>query len=255
MFYYGIIEKGGTAMNDKTFKTGELAKLAGVTIRTLRYYDSIDILNPSKVLENGHRLYDFNDVERLQLILGLKALDFSLVDIKEYLERSEIDLVDILMYQKRLLQRKIDSYKDIGQKIDFIVEHYKEADDNRVTDIFSIYEMMQMVKHNEIAEKYFSDDFQKIFMSDTDHDIHDALNKSIMILAKNMSNISTNDTKFIIDTFNDFIEKGFNEVSEKTIGKTTQMLIEIIESDINNKIKLKEIDLYSWLCANLLYKE
>ena len=59
-------------MDSRTYKTGELAKLAGITIRTLRYYDAIGLLKPSNVQENGHRQYNTTDVENLQLILGLK---------------------------------------------------------------------------------------------------------------------------------------------------------------------------------------
>ena len=47
---------------DKFYKTGEVAKLANLTIRTIRYYDQIDLLKPSKIDDNGYRLYTPSDL-------------------------------------------------------------------------------------------------------------------------------------------------------------------------------------------------
>ena len=240
-------------MCTKTYKTGEVAKLAGITIRTLRYYDTIGLLKPSKVLENGHRQYNTTDIEKLQLILGLKLLDFSLEDIKTYLKKPDINLVDILTYQKQLLIRKINSYKNISSRIDFIVEHYKETDEERVTDIFSLYEMMQMVNHNEVLKKYFPEGTEVKDMGADSHGKHDELDKALILLTvKNMNDIADKDKKFVIETFRKFICDCFCEVTEETIKKTTLMLVEISASDVNNKINIEEIDLYNWLCANLI---
>ncbi len=240
-------------MSEKTYKTGEVAKLAGISIRTLRYYDAIDLLKPSKVLENGHRQYNTTDIEKLQLILGLKLLDFSLEDIKTYLKKPDINLVDILTYQKQLLIQKINSYKSINSRIDFIVEHYKETDAERVTDIFSLYEMLQMVNHNEVLSKYLPEKIQEVFAGVDTHGTHAELDKALNLLAiSSMKNIAAKDKKFIIETFVKFINDCFGEVTKETIKKTTMMLGEMSASDVNNKINIEEIDLYNWLFANLL---
>lgn len=65
----------------KLFTTGEFAKKAGVTIRTLRYYDKIGLLVPSSHNELGHRLYSKEDFGKLQKILTLKFIGLSLEDI------------------------------------------------------------------------------------------------------------------------------------------------------------------------------
>ena len=240
-------------MCTKTYKTGEVAKLAGITIRTLRYYDTIGLLKPSKVLENGHRQYNTADIEKLQLILGLKLLDFSLEDIKTYLKKPDINLVDILTYQKQLLIRKINSYKNINNRIDFIVEHYKETDAKRVTDIFSLYEMLQIVNHNEVLSKYLPEKTQEVFAEVDAHGTHAELDKALDLLTgSSVNDIAAKDKKFIIETFRKFINDCFFEVTKETIEKTTRMLTEISASDVNNKINIEEIDLYNWLCANLI---
>lgn len=60
------------------WKVGELAKLTGLTIRTLRFYDQIGLFSPSAHSDSGHRLYNEADLSRLQQILSLKELGLSL---------------------------------------------------------------------------------------------------------------------------------------------------------------------------------
>jgi len=60
----------------------EVSKLAGVSIRTLQYYDKIGLLHPTGYTDAGYRLYDDADLERLQHILLFRELEFPLKDIK-----------------------------------------------------------------------------------------------------------------------------------------------------------------------------
>src|SRR5690625_6661432 len=65
------------------WKVGELATLTGLTIRTLRYYDQINLFSPSRYTESGHRLYIKSNLTRLQQLLALKQIVLSLDEIKE----------------------------------------------------------------------------------------------------------------------------------------------------------------------------
>ena len=60
------------------YTTGELAKLCDVTVRTVQFYDSKDLLKPSDLTEGGRRLYSDDDLEHLRVICFLKELGFSL---------------------------------------------------------------------------------------------------------------------------------------------------------------------------------
>lgn len=74
----------GNAMKNKTYySSGEFARMAHVTLRTIRYYDQKNILKPSRIGSGGARLYSEEDFARLQQILLLKYLGFSLEDIRE----------------------------------------------------------------------------------------------------------------------------------------------------------------------------
>lgn len=71
------------------YTTGELAKAAGVTVRTVQYYDKQGLLRPSDWTEGGRRLYTEEDLEQLRLICYLRELDFSLTQIKNLLGEQE----------------------------------------------------------------------------------------------------------------------------------------------------------------------
>lgn len=87
-------------------KIHEVAKLTGVTVRTLHYYDEIDLLKPSETTEAGYRLYNSTALETLQQILFFKELDFSLKDIKEIMTNPHYDKAKALTRHKELLSKK-----------------------------------------------------------------------------------------------------------------------------------------------------
>ena len=93
-------------------KIGVLAKKSGVSIRTLRYYEEIELLLPSEILESGYRLYNEDDTLRLQQILFYKALDYNLNEIKKILDKSDFDLVKSLEVQKVNLLKKQKMFKN-----------------------------------------------------------------------------------------------------------------------------------------------
>ena len=92
------------------YTTGELAKLCAVTVRTVQYYDSKDLLKPSDITEGGRRLYSEGDLERLRVICFLKDLGFSLKDISALLNEPDTGstLRFLLDNQKKELERRIE---------------------------------------------------------------------------------------------------------------------------------------------------
>lgn len=69
----------------------QIAKLSGISVRTLQYYDEIGLLKPSSLSESGYRLYDEEALGKLQQILTLKELDFSLKEIQHLLSGAKSD--------------------------------------------------------------------------------------------------------------------------------------------------------------------
>lgn len=84
----------------------QVAKLTGISVRTLQYYDEIGLLKPSKLTPSGYRLYDDEALKTLQQILFFKELGFPLKEIGEILEKSDLDRIAVFKKQKELFLLK-----------------------------------------------------------------------------------------------------------------------------------------------------
>lgn len=118
----------------KTFKIGELSKLFGIGVDSIRYYEEVGILQPERNPENNYRLYTVDDIRRLTLIRELLGLNFSTEQIREYdkdrnidttlsLLNKELDIVDEeikrLEYTKKSIQNRIHTIsRHLGKHFD-----------------------------------------------------------------------------------------------------------------------------------------
>ena len=91
----------------------EVSKLAGVSIRTLQYYDKIGLLHPTGYTDAGYRLYDDTDLERLQHILLFRELEFPLKDIRIILNSPDFDRSKALEQQIELLRLKKEHIENL----------------------------------------------------------------------------------------------------------------------------------------------
>ena len=87
-------------------KINDVAKLTGITVRTLHYYDEIGLLKPSKITDAGYRIYDEKNLETLQQILLFREMNFPLSEIKEIISNPKFDRIDALEKHKNLLIKK-----------------------------------------------------------------------------------------------------------------------------------------------------
>ena len=103
---------------EKLYSTGEFAKLAGVTIRTIRYYDKIGLLKPTMILENGYRRYCNQDLITLQKILCLKELGFSLEEIYPLIQDNDQDsFLRSIQLQTNLIDQKIKHLNNLKDSL------------------------------------------------------------------------------------------------------------------------------------------
>ncbi|WP_411680826.1 MerR family transcriptional regulator [Clostridium thailandense] len=111
------------------FSTGEFAKKAGITLRTLRYYDKIGLLKPNSHNDLGHRLYTKQDFGRLQKILTLKFIGLSLDDISNIMKYdiNDQDFKKSLEIQKSIMEEKIHHIQMVIKSIDETV-HMLDTD-------------------------------------------------------------------------------------------------------------------------------
>src|SRR5690625_2346516 len=110
--------EGGLGMNkEKLYSVGELAKLSGTTIRTIQYYDKINLLIAKRDENKNSRFYTQTDLVTLQQILFYKKLGVSLKDIKRYLVdiKNVSEIKKVLKNQSEILFQKEMETKKIGR--------------------------------------------------------------------------------------------------------------------------------------------
>ena len=139
------------------YSTGQFAKLADVSVRTIRFYDRSGTLKPSYVNENGARFYTDADLVRLQQILLLKYLGFSLEDIRN-MTISQIDsshLLSSLKLQQKLVRDRIEQMQTV---CDSIEETAAELSKHTDTEDFDWKKMLDLIHltgmENSLASQY-----------------------------------------------------------------------------------------------------
>jgi DNA-binding transcriptional MerR regulator len=130
----------------------QLSSLAGVSARTLHFYDEIGLLKPAAHGENGYRYYDEEAVLRLQQILFFRELDFSLNEIKEIIDRPEFDVLDALRAQRAALQERVKRLNRLIRTVDQTVLHMKGKVEMAPKEIFEGFSDEQQAQYERQAE-------------------------------------------------------------------------------------------------------
>src|SRR4051812_2428605 len=100
----GGVRRGGAM----SWTVGELARLAGITVRTLHHYDRIGLVRPSERTSAGYRSYDGRDLDRLQQVLVYRELGFPLEEVATLLDDPAADPLAHLRRQHRLLRERLE---------------------------------------------------------------------------------------------------------------------------------------------------
>ncbi len=134
------------------YSSGEFAKMAHVTVRTIRYYDNQNILKPSLVTETGARFYTKKDLARLQQILLLKYLGFSLDEIKELtIDDSDYHfLLESLNIQLGLVRDKIEQMQLVEKAIldtSSAIQSQKSIDWSQMLHLIHLTNMEKSLKN------------------------------------------------------------------------------------------------------------
>ncbi len=100
------------------YTINNLSKLAGVSTRTLRYYDEIGLLKPKRLSSSGYRIYGENEIDLLQQILFYKELDLPIEKIKSIVNSKSFDCVEALNEHKKNLLEKQKQLEKLLKNVD-----------------------------------------------------------------------------------------------------------------------------------------
>lgn len=137
----------------KLYTAGELAKIAGVSARTIRFYDEKGILKPCGYSKGDYRLYNEDAIFRLQQIVMFKYVGFSLEEISRLISREEVvDVGAVLDKQKELMLKK----REQTERIIYALDKAKASCMSKDFDSEHFVEIMQLITKNDIADKRYN---------------------------------------------------------------------------------------------------
>jgi DNA-binding transcriptional MerR regulator len=135
----------------------QLADLAGVSPRTLHYYDKIGLLEPSSVGDNGYRYYSEDAALRLQQILFYRELDVSLSEVRTILDAPGFDVLLALQSHRRALQGRVERLNGLMETIDRTVEHMRGERDMNTGELFAGFDEETQRRYEEEASRLWGE--------------------------------------------------------------------------------------------------
>lgn len=220
----------------------QIAKLTGVSIRTLQYYDEIGLLKPSEVTLSGYRLYDDDALERLQQILFFKEMDFKLREIKEFVEEPGFDKIQAYKKQKKLLclkRSRLDKLIGLLEKLEKGEQcmSFKEFD---LSEYIGALEQFKKEKTEEVIKYWGSVDKFNEFIQK----VKDDQETLLPIAVKQFGSVEkyTEAMKYNLEHFQELMEQ-IEEIGEQKddILKKNDYLYLRLTSDLTRDTTSKEI--------------
>jgi len=170
----------------------DIAKIAGISTRTLRYYDEIKLLSPKRISSNGYRIYGKEEVNKLQQILFYREFDIKLENIAELITRNDFDREKALIEHRENLLGKRKQIDDLIQNLDESIEEMKGRTIMKDHDKFKGFKEQKISENEkiygkEIREKYGDEvieESNKKYMGQTKEQYEQAETRSKKILSK-----------------------------------------------------------------------
>ncbi len=150
-----------TSTSTALYQVREFAERFGVTIRTLHHYDHLGLLKPTIYSESGYRLYSDADVPRLQQIVTLKFLGFSLKQIGELLDGGVLELPAMLRMQREIMEekrRQLDRAIRAVDSAERIILSKSQPDRDVFIRIIEVITMEQNFQDKEWLKKYYTEE-------------------------------------------------------------------------------------------------
>jgi DNA-binding transcriptional MerR regulator len=251
------------------YKIKDVAIIVGVSIRTLQYYDKINLLKPEFLSEKGYRFYDDNNLERLQQILFFKELDFSLEEIKNILDNKNFDKKIAYEFHKNLLIKKKERLEQIIKTIDITINSINGENKMNKEEMFKVFDMNIIDEHKrkfyqESKERWGDSKYYKESEIKTSsykkEDWERIMNEQKIIYQKFIDNMDKHVSDSIIQEavkdWKQYITKNFYECTDEILKNLGDMYVsdERFSKNIDkNKEGLSEFlkNAFYYYCENI----
>lgn len=141
-----------------TYTVGQLAKLAGVTVRTLHVWDEAGLLKPERTEWSQHRRYRQGDLLRLGQIMTLKHLGFTLSEIRDLLETPDVDLKQALRAQKAAVDDEIGRLQAASYALTRTIKALDETDAPDWDQVAMLIRSLAEIDREAVIREYYPPD-------------------------------------------------------------------------------------------------
>ena len=217
----------------------QVAKLTGVSIRTLQYYDEIGLLKPSKLTSSGYRLYDDNSLQTLQQILFFKELGFQLKEINEILTKPDFDRIAAFKKQKELFLLKRNRINRLIKLLECLEKgeqcmSFKEFD---LSDYINTLENFKSNKTDEIIKHWGSIENFNMFIQKVKDDESEVAKLAIKLFGSVEK--YTEAMKYNLQHFSEIMEN--KQIKNQDLIQQSDALYSKLTSDRNKDVASEEI--------------
>jgi DNA-binding transcriptional MerR regulator len=143
---------------DLMYTVKQLSDIAGVTVRTLHYYDDIGLLQPTTVGANNYRYYDDSAALRLQQILFYREIGLELMQIKDILDSPEFDLITALQSHRTALLKRIERLQSLVRTVDDTIKHIEGEVNMPKKQLFEAFTDEQQKDYERLARLEYGPD-------------------------------------------------------------------------------------------------
>jgi DNA-binding transcriptional MerR regulator len=213
-----------------TYTVNKLAKLSGVSIRTLHYYDEIGLLKPALRQDNNYRYYEEEQLLILQQILFFRELGFPLNDIQKILSSDDFDKIGALQSHKKILIENLERTKKLLNTIDKTISHLtgnKKIIDKEMYEGFDPVKQKEYEKYlidsgkvsqqlleqgKEAVKNWTKEDWEKF------HKEGDEINKALVILIQENFQATDQKVQAIIQRHYNWVKRCWTPTRESYVG-------------------------------------
>lgn len=218
----------------------QVAKLTGISTRTLQYYDEIGLLTPSQRTDAGYRFYDDDSLQKLQQILFFKELGFRLKDIKEILSKADYDKAAAFKRQKELLLLKRNRTDRLIQLLSRL-EKGEDCMSFKEFDLSEYMEALESFKKNsteEILKHWGSIENFDLFIQKIREDESNVAKCAI----KQYGSVEkyTEAMKYNLEHFSEIMEKELSKVPER-ITQNIDTLYQKLTADLKRDVSSAKV--------------
>ena len=144
-------------MSEEGLTIGALARLAGVTVRTLHHYHRIGLVVPEERTGGGYRLYGRSQVERLQEVLFFRELGFGLEEIRRIVDEPSYDRAAALARQRTLLVERAGHLQDLIEAVDGALDAEKRGTRMTNKEMLEVFGDFDPSQYEEEARQRWGD--------------------------------------------------------------------------------------------------